>query len=126
MLKNYGKEAAIMIIAAGLAAYFLPWWSLAIATGLVALFMSQKGSISYAAGLTAGGLVWWAWAMYLDVQNGAILSTRIGQIFQGLTPAELLAATALLGGLIGSMGALTGATLRNILPFFNKSVKASA
>ena len=49
-------------------------------------------------------LLWGIAAFQIDLGNESILSSRIGEIFG----ANMIVVTALIGGLLGGMGALTG------------------
>lgn len=96
------------------AGFWLPWWSIALVTGLVALISKPAPGVALGAGLLAGALVWGGMAAYIDAQNQHILTGRIGLLFQGLPPAGVVALTALIGALPAGMGAWTGALLRRL------------
>ena len=52
---------------------------------------------------------------FIDNANNHILSTRVAEIFSLPNSAILILITAIVGGLIGGFGALTGSQLRNII-----------
>src|SRR3954470_15302073 len=91
---------------------FLPWWSFAITSFLVAVFIHQKPGRAFLAGFIALLLLWGIYATIIDSANQHILSTKVAQIlpFNGSYPA-LITATAIIGGLLSGMAALTGSYL---------------
>src|SRR3978361_1481775 len=91
---------------------FLPWWSFAITSFLVAVFIHQKPGSSFLAGFVALLLLWGIYATIIDSANQHILSTKVAQIlpFKGSYLA-LIITTAIIGGLLSGMAALTGSYL---------------
>ena len=91
---------------------FLPWWSFAITSFLVAAFIRQRPWKSFLAGFIALLLLWGIYATAIDSANQHILSTKVAQIlpFKGSYLA-LTVATAIIGGLLSGMAALTGSYL---------------
>ncbi len=107
--------AGAVLLLALMGQWWLPWYALVGAALLAgALFRLGAGG-SFAAGFLAGCLLWGGYAWYLDSRNGGLLSARMGELFGGLPGAGLLAATALLGGLLAGLGALTGSLGRAAL-----------
>src|SRR3954467_8034814 len=92
---------------------FLPWWSFAITSFLIAVFIHQKPWKAFLAGFIALLLLWGIYAIVIDNANQHILSTKVAQIlpFNGSFTA-LIIMTALIGGLLSGMAALTGSYLR--------------
>ena len=91
---------------------FLPWWSFAITSFLVAVFIHQKPGRAFLAGFIALLLLWGIYATIIDSANQHILSTKVAQIlpFNGSYMA-LIITTAIIGGLLSGMAALTGSYL---------------
>lgn len=87
---------------------FLPWWSMAIGAAAVAYVIDNKGGISFLAGLLGVALLWFVMALYIDMSSHAILTTKVNK----LLPIPALALTAIVGGLVGGLSALSGALLR--------------
>ena len=83
---------------------FTPWWSIVIVAAIVGGIFNEHAGQSFLFGFIGVFLLWGIAAYQMDVGNESILSTRIGEIFG----ANMVLATALLGGLAGGMGALTG------------------
>jgi hypothetical protein len=95
----------ITIILLGLLVHqFTPWWSIVIVAAIVGGIFNEHAGKSFLFGFIGVFLLWGIAAFQIDVGNESILSTRMAEIFG----ANMIMATALLGGLVGGMGALTG------------------
>ncbi len=53
--------------------------------------------------------------------NMELLSTKMGELFGGFKPMQLLYATSLIGGLLGGFGGMTGSLFRQIFFPMNKA-----
>ncbi|MFK7773047.1 MAG: hypothetical protein AB8F94_12950 [Saprospiraceae bacterium] len=103
-MKNsiYGIIALILL---GLLVHqFTPWWSIVIVAAIIGGVFNKHAGKSFLIGFIGVFLLWGIAAYQMDVANESILSTRMGEIFG----ANMIVVTALLGGLLGGMGALTG------------------
>lgn len=94
---------------------YLPWWSIAFAGFLISFILSSSVVSSFFAGFLGISIYWGALAFFIDNANNHILSTRVAEIFSLPNSAILILITAIVGGLIGGFGALTGSQLRNII-----------
>lgn len=83
---------------------FTPWWSIVIVTAIVGGIFNEHAGQSFMFGFVGVFLLWGVAAYQIDIGNESILSTRMEEIFGG----NMIILTALLGGLLGGMGALTG------------------
>ena len=92
---------------------FLPWWSFAITSFIVALLIHQRPWKAFLAGFAALLLMWGIYAVASDSANEHILSTKVAQILplHGSYIA-LIFITALIGVLLSGMAALTGSYAR--------------
>jgi hypothetical protein len=97
----------LLSFAAGL---YLPWWSMALVSFLVAFFLYQpRPRNAWLGGFLGLFLLWGLLAIWIDVQNDHILSGRMAILFPlGGSSALLILITALLAGLIGGLAALSG------------------
>lgn len=96
--------------------YFLSqWWLVAFIGFVVALFYKEGIIKSGLITLFVVGLVWFATAYSIDVSNESILSTRIGNLFGGLSPILLALVSGLVGGIVAMFGAFTGASLHSAI-----------
>ncbi len=100
---------ALLSFIAGL---FLPWWSIAIISFLVALAMGQFIGRSFLAGFLAIFLLWSIVALSIDIKNEHILSQKIAQVFPlGGSSFLLIIVTAFIGALVAGLAAMSGASV---------------
>ena len=103
----------VILILSFASGYFLPWWVVAIAAFLAALFIGKTSGKSFWAGFAAVFIVWTVLALFKSVPNDHILAGRVVQLFP--IPHHwilLLVITAVIGGLVGGMAALSGVLLK--------------
>jgi hypothetical protein len=101
---------ALLTYASGL---YLPWWSATISALLVAAFVVQRVDIAAVSGFLGVFLLWLMMAWGMSRANGDILAHRMSLfIIKKDSPGLLILITALIGGLAGMLGALTGSLAR--------------
>jgi hypothetical protein len=100
-------------ILAFISSLFLPWWGVAIAAALVALLVHQKGLMAFASGLLGVSLLWGGLAYWMNSNNDGVLASRIANVLplQG-NQTYLIILTAVVGGLIAGLAAMSGSFLR--------------
>ena len=92
---------------------YLPWWGIAIAAFAVAALIHQRSGVAFLSGFLGVFLLWAILAWWIDVKNQGILSKRIAEVFPlGGSTFLLILVTALVGGLVGGLAALSGSYLR--------------
>lgn len=91
----------------------LPWWIIAVVAFGVAAIVHQKPGKAFLSGFLALFLLWGGLAWQMDMANQSILSKRIAELLplQG-NQYLLLLVTALVGGLVAGLAALSGSFLR--------------
>lgn len=95
------------------ACLFLPWWSIAVAAFLVAALIPQTAAKSFLTGFTALFLLWGGLSFWISSANGHILAHKVSIVLLKMdNPWYLIAATAIIGALVGGLGALSGSFLR--------------
>lgn len=99
---------------------YLPWWSIAMAAFLGGLFIKTKGITAIFAGLFGVGIVWLWIAMRIDIETQSILTNKMAQLVNTDNKYLVIAATALLGGIVGGLSAWTGHNFRKL--FENRKV----
>ena len=100
-----------------------PWWITAVVAAGVCFFIPIKNTQSFATGTLAFGLLWGMQAYNLSAMNMDLLATKMGELFGGFTPMELVYATAAIGGIVGAFGAMTGSLFRQMFfPMNRKEV----
>jgi hypothetical protein len=101
---------AVLSFALGL---YLPWWSIAIAAFVVTALLHQRPRISLLAGFVALFLLWFFLATVIDMRNQHILSRKLALLLPlGGNSFLLTLITALVGGLVGGLAALSGSFAR--------------
>lgn len=94
---------------------FFPWWSIAIASFIVAIFIHQKPWKAFVCGFLGLFLLWGVQSLIIDFQNEHILSHKIATILPlGGNGLLLVLTTACIGGFVGGLGALTGSFTKRI------------
>jgi hypothetical protein len=92
---------------------FLPWWTFAITSLIIAYTIHQKPVWGGLAGFTGLFLVWGVYAWMLDRDNNHILSQKIGPLLSlGQSSILLVIVTGLVGGLVSGLAALAGSFAR--------------
>lgn len=95
----------ITLILAVILQLFLPWWSVAIASALPALLISQSGWKSFQNGFLSIFILWAVWAGVIYFQGGEILASRIATLFSLPNGALSIVVTGIVGGVTGAFSA---------------------
>ncbi|WP_018612780.1 hypothetical protein [Segetibacter koreensis] len=94
-------------------ALFFPWWIIAVAAFIVAALIPQSRFKAFICGFLALFFLWGGQAALIDTKNGHLLSTKVAQILPlGGSYIAIILFTALVGGIIAGLAALTGSFLR--------------
>jgi len=99
----------IILILSFISSYLLPWWAAALIAFLAALFMGNTSGKAFLSGFGAIFVLWVILALIKSIPNDNVLASRVIQLFP--LPHQwiwLLLITALIGGLVGGMAALSG------------------
>jgi hypothetical protein len=107
-MKNISLNFILIFIGGNICRMGLPWWSLVIIAGIAAMLFPLKPWKGALTAFSAGFLLWFISALLFNIANGGILAARVGQLFNGLGSGQLLAITALLGGVTAALGSLCG------------------
>jgi hypothetical protein len=93
---------------------YLPWWSFAITSLVVAIAIHQKPGKAFMAGFAGLCVLWGIHASILDSANDSILSEKVAYILPlGGSSMILIWITAIIGGLVSGFAALTGSFARS-------------
>ena len=101
-------------VVAYLLQWYLPWWSVVIAGFLISLILSSNGLISFISGFWGVGIYWFILAYMTDSNTNSILTERVSAIFSLPNSFLLILVAAVIGGLAGGLGSLSGGHLRDI------------
>jgi hypothetical protein len=95
---------------------YLPWWGIAPAAFLVAVFLYLKPGLSFLAGFMGIFLLWALLITQISLSNDHILAHKISIIIlKKDSPVLLILISALIGGVIAGFAALSGSLLHSII-----------
>ena len=104
---------ALIALLSFAACIYFPWWSIAIIAFVVAVLIPQNAGTSFLTGFIALFLLWGILSFWMSSSNDDILAHRISLlIFKIDSPYLLMIVTALIGGLVAGIAALSGSYLR--------------
>ena len=87
---------------------FLPWWSIVVVAFIIGTLTKESGIRAFTIGFLSVALLWGIYATIINSQNDSILANRMGELLGDTSPMSLILITALVGGLVGGLGTLTG------------------
>lgn len=106
----------VIILLAVASQYFLPWWHIVPAAFLGALIIFPNHAVkSFVSGFVAIALFWGVYAGMLNSGNEGILASKIAGLLKANGPVNLILGTAVLGGLLGGFGAMSGDLGRQLI-----------
>lgn len=94
---------------------FLPWWGIVVPCLIFGAWLIESGVRAFLIGFFAGGLAWFLQALYIDIANESILSTRIAEMMGVGSHWIILLATFVIAALLGGFATLTGYFLKAVL-----------
>lgn len=99
-----------------LAQFILPWWSLVVVAFVVCFWRSPGGGKAFLYGFAGVALVWLAYALLIHVRTDGIFTGRMSELlFKTHSAVIPMVVTAILGGLVGGLGGLSGFYVRQAL-----------
>lgn len=94
---------------------FFPWWTIFPFIAIIYALMPLKPFVSFLCGFSALFFLWAILSFIIDVSNNHLLSKKMAMIFlQNDQYGYLILITALIGGVIGGLSALTGTLARRL------------
>lgn len=100
---------AVLSFVAGM---FLPWWSIAIVSFLVALLLVQNIGKGFLSGFLGIFTLWGLLSLWIDTENESILSHKVAQLFPlGGSSVLMILVTAFIGALVGGFAGMAGSSL---------------
>lgn len=95
--------------------YFFDWWTVVIAAFIGGAIFGRASGETFAKGMVAVASLWLLMVLNHHFSTQGILSNKIAQILPvGGNVGALIAATVLIGGLVGGWGAMSGYLVRNL------------
>lgn len=105
----------ITLLLSFISGLYLPWWAIAIVGFAVALLIHQRAWKAFFAAFLALFLLWILLALWRDIPNDSILSSKIGELLGvGPSPFLVMLITGLIGGLVAGIAAISGSLLRSL------------
>lgn len=102
------KAFFIILFFSWLSALMLPWWSLPAGAFLLGGWLVKGKLASFFIGFFAGGLGWFLQALYINISNDAILSSRIAELTGTGSAWSVLAITFLVAAVLSGFASLAG------------------
>ena len=109
----------VSILITGLLAFscglYLPWWSVAVATFIVASLIYQPPLVSFLTGFCAVLLLWFGLILKINAANENILADKVSTVMGMRASYVLVIISCIIGAVVGGLGALTGSLLRKAI-----------
>lgn len=94
---------------------YFSWWSFAVTSFIIALFIHQKAFIAFLTGFLGMFLLWLFFTLIIDNANQHILSKKIALILPlNGSSLSLILITSLIGGLISGFVSLSASLARRV------------
>lgn len=94
---------------------FLPWWGIIIPCLIFGAWLIEHAGKAFLIGFVGGGLAWFLQALYIDIANESILSTRIAEMMEVGSHWMILLATFLIAAILSGFATLTGYLFKAVL-----------
>ncbi len=94
---------------------FLPWWIIAPVAFALAIWKSYSGKQAFWSGFGSIALMWSIVALFIHLRNEGVLTAKIAALFSLPLPELMIVITAVIGGLVGGLSALTGFYWKKLL-----------
>lgn len=104
--------APILFAATLLGGFLFPWWWPALAAYVAGFLFPRYAGAALASGFLGTAMAWAGMAAFLDWRNHHLLSSRVAPLFQLPSGWAVVAATGVVGGLLGGVFAWAGYALR--------------
>jgi hypothetical protein len=104
----------IILILTFISGFFLPWWVIALIAFVAAFFLGKTSGQTFWSGFGGVFIAWTALALLKSIPNDNMLAKRVTQLFQLPNWILILLITALIGGLVGGMSALSGVLAKKV------------
>ncbi|MFM2146195.1 MAG: hypothetical protein RL732_1031 [Bacteroidota bacterium] len=100
----------VLAFAVGL---YMPWWSIALTSFIISVAIPQAPYKAFLSGFLSLVVLWGGLAFFIDRANQHLLLNRVAALFKlGEASYVLILLTALIGGILAGLAALSGAYIR--------------
>ena len=97
------------------ACLYLPWWIIGLTSFIVVVIIGLRPGIAFLCGFLSLFLLWGGLSFWISNNNSHALAHKMSVLILNTdTPLLLILVTALLGGVVGGLGSLSGSLLRAI------------
>lgn len=104
-----------LVLCTWLTSKFFNWYAPVFPAILIGYLMNWKSGKAFLAGFIGAFLLYGIIAFWIDLANHHILSTRIGQLFSGISGTFLVLITGITGGILVGASAAAGASFKHLL-----------
>ncbi|HRP56294.1 hypothetical protein [Agriterribacter sp.] len=97
------------------ACLYLPWWSIAVVSFLIAIVIFQKPYMAFITGFVSLLLLWGGLAWWISSANDDLLAHKISVlVIKADSPFLLVGLTAMTGAVVAAFAAMSGSLLRRL------------
>lgn len=107
--------AIVLIFINALTAYFLPWWSVALASAILAYSFRMSPLISFSIAFVSVTFLYIGVAYVLFIRSDSRLTEMISGVFMNIGTYNLILLTGLIGGLTAGFGSWVGSSAREFI-----------
>ncbi len=105
----------LTVLLSFVACLYLPWWSIAVVSFLIAIVIFQKPYMAFITGFISLLLLWGGLAWWISAANDDLLAHKISVlVIKADSPFLLVGLTALIGAVVAAFAALSGSLLRRL------------
>src|SRR5436309_1273202 len=92
---------------------YFPWWSFAVTSFIVGLFIHQKAGLAFVSGFFGIFLLFTIHTLVLDYNNDHLLAKKVAEILKvGNSSLTVILLSAFIGGLVSAFAAMSGSFAR--------------
>ena len=103
----------LIVLLSFAACLYLPWWIVAIVGFIVVAVIPQSSGKAFLCGFLAVFILWFVLSYWISNNNNHILAHKVSLLIIKMdSPYLLMLVTALIGGLVAGLGALTASFLQ--------------
>ncbi|MGB1206113.1 MAG: hypothetical protein ACPG5B_10725 [Chitinophagales bacterium] len=112
-MKKIFQNLGLIAVFAAVLQLFFPWWIVVIVAAMVSFWADYTPKKAFITSFTAISTLWFFYAMFIDYQTTAILSSKIAAVFT-VSTTTLFALTSFIGGFAAGLGGTTGSLFRQV------------